>query len=196
MVASTESSSHAILLFPQQGLQFLSTTVGGRSTVLQTGFNEGLVENWFWTSQGTYFRCSTEDEASVRNLPRYALMMSSTAKGRSLSPLTLHVTCSQEAAVDRGSAHISVATRLTQSVCGGLLQPLPRRPLHPRRWRWRCMVESESNCPVFVSPPAKPRRARKEFGFTRSAPPPPSASHPERPLTFRRKRRSLNLQRA
>lgn len=173
VVASTGSSSHAILLFPQQGLQFLSTTVGGRSTVLQTGFNEGLVENWFWTSQGTYFRCSTEDEASVRNLPRYALMMSS-----------------------RGSAHISVAKRLTQSACGGLLQPSPRRPLHPRRWRWWCVVESGINCPVSVSPPAKPRRARKEFGFTRSAPPPPSASHPERPLTFRRKRRSLNLQRA
>lgn len=52
------------------------------------------------------------------------LMMSS--KGWSLSPLTLHVTR------DRGSAHTSVAKRLTRSVCGGLVQRLPRRPLHPR----------------------------------------------------------------
>lgn len=70
VVASTGGSSHAILMFPQQGLHFLSTTVGGRSSVLQMGFNEGLVENWLWTSQGTYFRCSSEDEASVRNLPQ------------------------------------------------------------------------------------------------------------------------------
>lgn len=71
VVASGGGSSHAILMFPQQGLQFLSTPVGGRSTVLQTGFNQGLVESWFWSSQGTYFRCTSEDEASVRSLPRY-----------------------------------------------------------------------------------------------------------------------------
>lgn len=72
VVASSGSSSHAILLFPRRGLQFLTTPIGGRSSVLQTGFNQGLVESWFWTSQGTYYRCSSEDEASVRNLPQYA----------------------------------------------------------------------------------------------------------------------------
>lgn len=72
VVASTGGSSYAILMFPQQGLQFLSTTIGGRSHVLQTGFNEGLVEKWFWRTQGTYFRCTTEDEATIRNLLQYA----------------------------------------------------------------------------------------------------------------------------
>lgn len=85
VVASNGGSSHAILMFPRRGLQFLSTTVGGRSAPLQTGFNEGLVENWFWSSQGTYFRCSSEDEASVRSLSQYAEV-----KGQGHSRAGLH----------------------------------------------------------------------------------------------------------
>lgn len=68
MVASTEDSSYAILMFPQQGLQFLATPVGG---VLQTGFNEGLVGGWFWSRQGLYVRSSTNEESSISSLPQY-----------------------------------------------------------------------------------------------------------------------------
>lgn len=66
------SSSCAILLYPRDGLQFLSTSVGGESKLLEAGFNEGLVSGWFWKeSQGTYFRSTTDEETSVRELTEY-----------------------------------------------------------------------------------------------------------------------------
>ncbi|XP_037621658.1 nidogen-1-like [Sebastes umbrosus] len=69
VVASMESSSCAILLYPRNGLQFLSTSVGGESKLLEAGFNEGLVESWFWkASPGTYFRSTTDEETSIREL--------------------------------------------------------------------------------------------------------------------------------
>lgn len=71
VVASTENASYAILMFPRRGLQFLYTTVGGTSRLLQTGFNQGQVQGRWWSSQGAYYRISTEEESSLRNLPRY-----------------------------------------------------------------------------------------------------------------------------
>lgn len=72
VVASMASSSCAILLYPRAGLQFLSTSVGGESKPLEAGFNEGLVQNWYWsTKQGTYFRSTTDEETSVGELPEY-----------------------------------------------------------------------------------------------------------------------------
>ncbi|XP_026179796.1 nidogen-1-like [Mastacembelus armatus] len=69
VLASTVSSSYAILLYPRAGLQFLSTSVGGNKTLLEAGFNEGLVSSWFWgTNQGVYFRTTTNEETSVREL--------------------------------------------------------------------------------------------------------------------------------
>lgn len=71
VVAFMASSSAAILLYPRDGLQFLSTSVGGERTPLEAGFNEGLVQGWLWQQQGTYFRTTTEEEASVRELTEY-----------------------------------------------------------------------------------------------------------------------------
>ncbi|KAM8878100.1 nidogen-1-like [Spinachia spinachia] len=69
VVASMESSSCAILLYPRSGLQFVSTLVGGENKLLEAGFNQGLVAGWFWkNSQGTYFRTTTDVETSVRDL--------------------------------------------------------------------------------------------------------------------------------
>ncbi|XP_035515566.1 nidogen-1-like [Morone saxatilis] len=70
VVASMESSSCAILLYPIGGLQFLSTSVGGKTKLLEAGFNEGLVKSWWsWSaSQGAYFRTTTDDETSIRDL--------------------------------------------------------------------------------------------------------------------------------
>ncbi|XP_045902230.1 nidogen-1-like [Micropterus dolomieu] len=69
VVAFMESSSCAILLYPRDGLQFLSTSVGGESKLLEAGFNEGDVSGWFWrTKQGTYFRTTTDEETSIRDL--------------------------------------------------------------------------------------------------------------------------------
>ncbi|CAB1429295.1 unnamed protein product, partial [Pleuronectes platessa] len=68
VVASMKSSSFAILLYPTDGLQFLSTSVGGESKLLEAGFNEGMVQGWFQNSQGTYYQTTTDQEASIREL--------------------------------------------------------------------------------------------------------------------------------
>uniref|UniRef100_UPI0037E7E23F nidogen-1-like n=1 Tax=Semicossyphus pulcher TaxID=241346 RepID=UPI0037E7E23F len=69
VVASMESSSCAILFYPRDSLQFLSTSVGGEVKLLEAGFNEGLVPGWFWkTTQGTYYRTTTDEETSIRDL--------------------------------------------------------------------------------------------------------------------------------
>lgn len=72
VIAFMESSSAAILLYPRDGLQFLSTSIEGDSKMLEAGFNEGMVSSWFWkTQQGTYFRTTTDEETSVQDLARY-----------------------------------------------------------------------------------------------------------------------------
>ncbi|XP_035022947.2 nidogen-1 [Hippoglossus stenolepis] len=68
VVASTKSSSYAILLYPTDGLQFLSTSVGGENKLLEAGFNEGMVQGWFQNNQGTYYQTTTDEEASIREL--------------------------------------------------------------------------------------------------------------------------------
>lgn len=69
VVATMESSSCAILLYPKEGLQFFSTSIGGETKTLETGFNEGLVQGWWWnTQQGAYSRITTDEEASIRDL--------------------------------------------------------------------------------------------------------------------------------
>ncbi|XP_041839000.1 nidogen-1-like [Melanotaenia boesemani] len=69
VVALTKSTSYAILLYPKNGLQFLSTSVGEENKLLEAGFNEGSTAGWFWnTKQGTYFRITTNEETSIREL--------------------------------------------------------------------------------------------------------------------------------
>ncbi|KAJ4945298.1 hypothetical protein JOQ06_013825 [Pogonophryne albipinna] len=69
VVATMEMSSCAILLYPRDGMQFLSTSVGGENKILEAGFNEGMVEGWFWkASLGTYFRTTTDEESSISEL--------------------------------------------------------------------------------------------------------------------------------
>uniref|UniRef100_A0A3Q1H4M7 Nidogen 1b n=1 Tax=Acanthochromis polyacanthus TaxID=80966 RepID=A0A3Q1H4M7_9TELE len=70
-LVSMELSSYAILLYPRDGLQFFSTSVEGESKLLEAGFSEGIVSGWFWnTKQGTYFRTTTDDEISIRELTK------------------------------------------------------------------------------------------------------------------------------
>lgn len=73
VVASTESVSYAILLYPRGGLQFFSTSVGGKRTLLEAGFNEGLDKGWIWSSQGLYVRTTTDDETSIMELATYEI---------------------------------------------------------------------------------------------------------------------------
>ncbi|KAJ8246133.1 hypothetical protein GJAV_G00263980 [Gymnothorax javanicus] len=70
VVASMETASYAILLYPEDGMQFHSTPVeGSTQEPIEAGFSKGLVKGWFWrTSQGPYYQITSEDEASVREL--------------------------------------------------------------------------------------------------------------------------------
>uniref|UniRef100_A0A667Y135 Nidogen 1 n=1 Tax=Myripristis murdjan TaxID=586833 RepID=A0A667Y135_9TELE len=68
VVASMESASYAILLYPRDGLQYLSTSIGGANKPLEAGFNQGMVQGWFYASQGTYYRTTTDEETSIREL--------------------------------------------------------------------------------------------------------------------------------
>ncbi|KAG7462833.1 hypothetical protein MATL_G00188960 [Megalops atlanticus] len=69
VVASGETVSYAILLYPREGMQFLSTSSGGESEPLRAGFSKGLVKFLLWTTrQGPYYQITTSDEESVRKL--------------------------------------------------------------------------------------------------------------------------------
>uniref|UniRef100_A0A8C7JR34 Nidogen 1 n=1 Tax=Oncorhynchus kisutch TaxID=8019 RepID=A0A8C7JR34_ONCKI len=59
VVASMASASYAILFYPREGLQYISTPVAGQSVPVHAGFSQGL---------GPYYRIATDDEASVRQL--------------------------------------------------------------------------------------------------------------------------------
>ncbi|XP_046907058.1 nidogen-1-like [Hypomesus transpacificus] len=70
VVASMASASYAIMFYPKDGLQYVSTPLGSEHEVVQGGFNRGLVKGWFWrTNLGEYYRITTGDESSVRELP-------------------------------------------------------------------------------------------------------------------------------
>uniref|UniRef100_A0A6Q2XYH3 Nidogen 1a n=1 Tax=Esox lucius TaxID=8010 RepID=A0A6Q2XYH3_ESOLU len=68
VIASTVTASYAILLYPREQLQFASTVSGGRSLALHVGFSKGLSTYRLFTRQGPYYRITTEDESSVREL--------------------------------------------------------------------------------------------------------------------------------
>uniref|UniRef100_A0A8C7TTL2 Nidogen 1 n=1 Tax=Oncorhynchus mykiss TaxID=8022 RepID=A0A8C7TTL2_ONCMY len=70
VVASMASASYAILFYPREGLQYISTPVAGQSELVHTGFIKGRVKGWFnWSSiPGPYYRIATDNETSVRQL--------------------------------------------------------------------------------------------------------------------------------
>lgn len=63
-----ETASYAIVLYPRDGIQFTSTPANGQSVVMHGGFSKGLVKGFLFSSQGPYYRTTTEDEASIRAL--------------------------------------------------------------------------------------------------------------------------------
>ena len=69
MIATGEAGSYAILLYPTEGLQFLSTPLLGRAEPMQAGFGKGLVKFLIWSTRpGPYERITTDEEDSVRKL--------------------------------------------------------------------------------------------------------------------------------
>ncbi|KAJ3614118.1 hypothetical protein NHX12_017694 [Muraenolepis orangiensis] len=56
-------------VFFVEGLQFLTTPVGGESRPLEAGFNQGQLKSWWgYVNQGDYYRITTEEESSVAAL--------------------------------------------------------------------------------------------------------------------------------
>ncbi|KAF3842301.1 hypothetical protein F7725_024252 [Dissostichus mawsoni] len=68
VIASLETASYAIILYARDGMPILSTPVHGSSVVMHAGFNKGLVRGFVFSSQGPYYRTTTDDETSIRAL--------------------------------------------------------------------------------------------------------------------------------
>lgn len=68
VIASMETVSYAILLYPRDGIQFASTPIRDSSQTMHAGFSKGTVKGYIFSSQGPYYRITTEDESSVRAL--------------------------------------------------------------------------------------------------------------------------------
>ncbi|XP_005795282.1 nidogen-1 [Xiphophorus maculatus] len=68
VLASLETASYAILLYARDGVQFLSTPIGDNDVIMHSGFSQGLVRGFLFSSQGQYYRNSMDNETSVREL--------------------------------------------------------------------------------------------------------------------------------
>lgn len=68
LIASQSNASYAIVLYPKDGIQFSSTPVEGGREIMHAGFSKGLVRGFLFSSQGPYYRTTTDDEASVSAL--------------------------------------------------------------------------------------------------------------------------------
>ena len=63
-----KTASFAIVLYANDGIQFTSTPVRDGVAVMHAGFSKGVVQGFLFSSQGPYFRITTDDEESVRAL--------------------------------------------------------------------------------------------------------------------------------
>uniref|UniRef100_A0A3Q0RB25 Nidogen 1 n=1 Tax=Amphilophus citrinellus TaxID=61819 RepID=A0A3Q0RB25_AMPCI len=68
VIASLETASYAIVLYPRDGIKFSSTPVGDRDVIMHAGFSKGLVRGFLTSNEGPYYRTTTDDEESVRAL--------------------------------------------------------------------------------------------------------------------------------
>lgn len=66
--ATLDTDSYAIVLYPRDGIQFTTSPVENGSGILHAGFSKGLVRGFIFSSQGQYYRTTTDDEASIRAL--------------------------------------------------------------------------------------------------------------------------------
>lgn len=68
VIASLETLSYAVVLYARDGIQFSSTPVADSSVIMHAGFSKGLVQGFLFSSQGPYYRTTTDDQASIRAL--------------------------------------------------------------------------------------------------------------------------------
>ncbi|XP_060895366.1 nidogen-1 [Labrus mixtus] len=67
VIATLETFSYAIVMYTRDGIQFVSTPAD-RGVIMHAGFSKGLVRGFLFSSQGQYYRTTTDEEASVRAL--------------------------------------------------------------------------------------------------------------------------------
>lgn len=73
VLASSDSSSYAIFLYPEDSLQFYSTyskNDDGKIPAM-VGFSQASTNYYFWEKPGSY-NVIANDEDSIRNLHKYA----------------------------------------------------------------------------------------------------------------------------
>lgn len=68
VIASMKTASFAIVLYANDGIQFTSTLEEEGVAILHAGFSKGLVKGFLFSSQGPYFRITTDEEDSIRAL--------------------------------------------------------------------------------------------------------------------------------
>lgn len=68
VIASMETASFAIVLYASDGIQFTSTPIEDGVAILHAGFSKGIVQGFLFSSQGPYFRITTDEEESIRAL--------------------------------------------------------------------------------------------------------------------------------
>lgn len=70
VVANMDSASYAILLYPEEKMQFGSTLIDDVDVHIEVGFSEGIVPGWFgWSkTQGSYYRVTEDSEESISAL--------------------------------------------------------------------------------------------------------------------------------
>lgn len=75
VLASSDSSSYAIFLYPEDGLQFYSAyskNDDGKIPAM-VGFSQASTNYYFWENPGSY-NVIANDEDSIRNLHKYAFL--------------------------------------------------------------------------------------------------------------------------
>uniref|UniRef100_A0A8C8GSY6 Nidogen-1 n=1 Tax=Oncorhynchus tshawytscha TaxID=74940 RepID=A0A8C8GSY6_ONCTS len=131
VVASMASASYAILFYPREGLQYISTPVAGQSVPVHAGFSQGL---------GPYYRITTDDEASVRQLSeetnsgRRGVWVYEIGTSPFFSSITpgLVTNLSPEEGVAVGQVEPTVQTRYSVPVQPAQLQPPRYQPQTPQ----------------------------------------------------------------
>lgn len=68
VIASMKTASFAIVLYANDGIQYTSTLIEEGVAILHAGFSKGLVKGFLFSSQGPYFRITTDEEDSIRAL--------------------------------------------------------------------------------------------------------------------------------
>lgn len=75
VLASSDSSSYAIFLYPEDSLQFYSTYSKNNDEKIpaMVGFSQASTNYYLWEKPGSY-NVIANDEDSIRNLHKYAFL--------------------------------------------------------------------------------------------------------------------------